>query len=835
MFCGASSEIGASCILLELDGKRILLDSGIRLSGEPLPEFNLIKENGDLDCIIVSHAHTDHTGSLPIISKEFSNCSIFMTHPTKEITRVLLHDSLKLMKYRETEIPIFAEDDVLKMLERIKCHNFNKTFKPFENSDINVTFYSAGHIAGAACVFIKGSEGSIFYTGDFSITAQRTVGRADILKLSPDILITESTYGDKLHSSRKIEEEKLIDLVKNVYERNGKILIPAFAVGRAQEVILILKGAINKKQLPPIPIYIDGMVKEICNIYKNHPNYLKEELAKKIWKEKEVFYSEEVIPVLNQEQRNDIINKNEPCCVISSSGMLTGGFSAFYAEHFATDEKNYIAITGYQDEESPGRALLDITDKVKEERIWKINDKNIILNCDFGKYSLSAHADKNEILGVIEKLQPRKIFLIHGAVPVLEKLSEEISNQKTERYREVFIPKNGEKYEINFKNPRKELKTYSLLSMNKNSFPSEENIPEIYDFIVEKIHPLRIYHYTVDDLIFIWKGDYNYTEEELANFQNIINKTKYFVHKERKMFLFRTADKKELELSENIAFNGNMILELLNDFFPKNAGLFKKGVRNDQEIIILNFNFPKVVKEKLIHKIKELENITGWSTEINDIPNLLEIENLVRGLLDEDIQFLNKISYYNDKNLVKATLSKKPDYEEEIEYNFFEETGIKLILDYPNRIVIKEDLINSKPKNRMDQFSASALIERAFSDIEHKIYKKSVKINSNGEKYLEVNFISYVVGVRYLNTIKELEHETGWEIVISKNSNQIELIHIINNILKKYNISIKKNPSILENIKKAKVKLNDAIEEIILVKLSDEIFYKTGFTLELEK
>ena len=470
IFCGASSEIGASCIFLNIDGKNIVMDSGIRMTSDPLPQFSSIQENKVVDCILVSHAHMDHTGSLPVLSREFPLAQIFMTHPTRDITRNLLYDSLKIMNGKETEIPVFAENDVLSMLNKIKCLGFNYTFKPFHDSEIKVTFYPAGHIAGAACIFIEGEEGSVFYTGDFAVVPQKTVGGADFPKLRPDVLITESTYGDKLHSNRKVEEDKLVEMVKMVIERGGKILIPAFAVGRAQEVILILRSAMNKGQLQKIPVYVDGLVRTVCSIYKNNPNYLKYELAQRVWHEKDVFYSDDVRAINDNETRKKIIEGDEPCCIVSSSGMLSGGYSVFYAEHLAKNEKNFIAITGYQDEESPGRYLLNLVETPRDERTLKLGDKTITVKCDFGKYSLSAHGDKGEILGVIEKLQPRKIFLIHGGPEILASLAKDVQAQPVERRREIYIPKNGEEFLITFHNPRKQLnKENEIPSMVKNT------------------------------------------------------------------------------------------------------------------------------------------------------------------------------------------------------------------------------------------------------------------------------------------------------------------------------------------------------------------------------
>lgn len=156
-----------------------------------------------------------------------------------------MYDSLKIME-REAEIPAYAEIHVKEMLNRIICHTPGHTFSPFLDADLKVTFYSAGHIAGAASIYTIGNDGSIFYSGDFSRFRQNTIEGASIPKLRPDVAFFESTYGDKLHANRELEESRLVEKINAVLKNVGKVLIPAFALGRAQEIILILKKTINK-------------------------------------------------------------------------------------------------------------------------------------------------------------------------------------------------------------------------------------------------------------------------------------------------------------------------------------------------------------------------------------------------------------------------------------------------------------------------------------------------------------------------------------------------------------------------------------------------------------
>jgi hypothetical protein len=214
-----------------------------------------------------------------------------------------------------------------------------------------------------------------------------------------------------MHSDRKTSENKLIATVSEITENGGKVLIPAFAIGRAQEVLTILKQAISNKKLPPVPVYVDGMVRQVCNIYGDHPRYTTPYIAKQS-RRGHAFYNKHIVSVL-QKDRKDIIS-GDPCIIVSSSGMLSGGPSAFYAEKLGKEEKNAIVITGYQDEESPGRALLNLLDSDKKEKIIKINGNDTSIACQIKSYSLSAHADRLQIVSLIDRLRPKTVVLVHG-------------------------------------------------------------------------------------------------------------------------------------------------------------------------------------------------------------------------------------------------------------------------------------------------------------------------------------------------------------------------------------------------------------------------------------
>lgn len=790
-FQGGAAEVGASCIILNIDGKNLLLDCGIRMgTGEVLPDMSIIQQKGGVDAILVSHAHMDHSGGLPVISREYPNAVIYMTHATKDLIRVLLYDSLRIMESREAEIPIFAEVHVRTMLERIVCFSPGFTFRPFDGN-IKVTFYNAGHVAGSSGIYITGDEGAFFYSGDFSVTSQKTVTGASFPKLRPDVAILESTYGDRLHSDRDIEEQKLVEKVKEIISAGNKILIPAFALGRAQEVILILKKAINKGQLPDFKIYIDGMVKDICRVYKLNPNYLKSDLAKKIFRGIDIFYDDNIVAVTGrQEQREEIISKNEPCCIISSSGMLNGGPSQWYLEKLAPHEGNFIAITGYQDEESPGKHLLDLLDTEEGDRFLRLGERTVSVKCGVGKYGLSAHADKTQIISLAHTLGAKQLFFVHGNSDTVASLATEVQKE----YRgKVYSPGNGDEYDFDIRNPRKQLTKQKLTTMSRNDKPMEEDIKDLWEFILQSDQKDRLF--TAEELYYCYTGQENFTEDNILELQGYLNSSGLFEPDIRKPFLFMAIAPDIVEERKNKSryMEVNQMLALADEYFSKESGLYKKGARFEEKVALLYFNFPDAAIEKYRDRIREFEEITGWTVEINRECNLMEAENLIQNLLPSDINISGSISYFRQNNLFKVKVDKSFDTES-ISKKFKEITRLNILFEESDGGSMKLVEPAKRQEGQMEQNKALEIINNSFRDKKDKLYKKSIK-NENGEPVIELSFISPQVGNRYKNFLEELETRICWKIRINQSSNQNEIIKIGTRIFQEAGINITKNLS----------------------------------------
>lgn len=596
-FPGGAMEIGGSCIYIRIAGKNILLDCGIRQSAskDPIPDFCTIQEHGGLDAVIVSHAHMDHIGTLPIISKAYPHARIYMTAMTADLTRVLLYDSLKIMSHKEDEIPHYSEQDVRAMLDRIFPVGFQTSFPIFDQTQMHLTFYPAGHIAGAACVYLVTEEGSLFYSGDFSAFAQRTIEGIRIPKLRPDVSIVETTYGNRLHANRAVEEKRLIQLVKTCILEKKKILIPAFALGRAQEVLLILRAAIQNQEIPAVPIYVDGMVRDINTMYTRNPVFLKNTLGKRILKGNEPFYTKEIQPVAAMQNRDDLLSGPDPVILLSSSGMLTGGPSAYYASRLAPMENACMIITGYQDEESPGRQLLNLLEHPQDQTIT-VNGNTVPVKCRIEQVGLSAHGDKAEIMALLNRLSSRHVFLVHGNPDVIEELGQELAAEDYRR--RIYLPECGQEYEVSLHKKRRQLSFQPSDTMRMQRPFTKEDEKLLWDFW-QAHYPGKAF--SVPQIAYIWygTGDSGTGTEQL---HELLQESSYFSPNARRLFLFEANTPEAV--AEALAPKELTIQELeqqIQTLFS--ASTYRKiSYHTEKKEVLLQFDYPDSQDPELFQK-----------------------------------------------------------------------------------------------------------------------------------------------------------------------------------------------------------------------------------------
>ena len=507
IFVGGASGVGASCVAIEIAQQWIVVDAGVRVDrkSDPLPDLALL-EGKDVRAIFVTHAHADHIGALPLVHQAFPSAPIFASRATGLLMEVMLADALKIMSRRATEemeIPLYPPELVGTMLNAVRPLPVGETLTLPQLPGVSIHASRAGHIAGAVSFSFTGSDGTLVVSGDISSTAQRTVLGA----LPPpvercDLLILESTYGSRLHPNRQGEELRLAQAVGESIARGGHTLIPCFGLGRGQELLLVLQAAQEKGQIPDFPIYVDGLVRRVCSTYTLLPEALPPVLQRQIRKGYLPFNGRNVSFVRDERERERIL-AGPPACILSSSGMLTGGPSVWYAKRLAGQEQAAILITGYQDEEAPGKRLLDLAEK--KNSTLDLDGTTVQVRCHVAKYSLSAHADGGELAAYAAALKPRKVALVHGdeeARMALRRLLAET---------EVVLPENGstltpQSSRLRISKSAEPIATLSTLpsGIGQGRDLTLDELPELWQAVTE-IPSLRIV--TARELAYTWYGE----------------------------------------------------------------------------------------------------------------------------------------------------------------------------------------------------------------------------------------------------------------------------------------------------------------------------------------
>lgn len=409
---GGGEEIGGSAILVEGGGHRILVDAGLHPDGRgPVDIARLFEDGGPLNAIIVTHAHTDHAGYIPALVNRYPRVPVICSVPTAQLLPTMWADSAKVMERRSNDAgaadgsalpPLYGAAEVEQAEGCIQDMPFGRTFRL---GDFEVTLFIAGHILGAVGVVIAAGDRKVVITGDISgpddaylsVEQLRVPSR---LVAGADLLVIETTYCHNDHTPRTQQESGLVSAVRSVVSRRGRVLIPAFGLGRSQEIVMILR-----EHLPDVPVLLDGMAKEISTIYEKVAEQSGQELT---------IVGGQVRPV---EHRGRMIETFHSGVIVSTSGMLTGGPSVEWAKAILPNEADALLLCGYQDEEAPGRRLEALADGRGSRQLLladRWGEELIDVRADVRKYRLSAHADRRGLLDVIKMVQPKATMLVHG-------------------------------------------------------------------------------------------------------------------------------------------------------------------------------------------------------------------------------------------------------------------------------------------------------------------------------------------------------------------------------------------------------------------------------------
>ncbi len=416
---GGFRQVGRSCALLHTQDSKIMIDCGVDVSSvNSTPYLHLpeVLPFETLDAVVITHAHLDHSGLVPLLYKYGFDGPIYCTPPTRDMSTLLQMDYLKVAAADAKKIPYSAENirDLIK-----HCITMDYGDTTDITPDVRLTFHNAGHILGSAIAHFHVGEGlyNIAFSGD--IKYERTWLFNPAINRFPrlEAIFLESTYGgrDDFQPSRKEATERLSDIIQSTIKKKGKLLIPVFAVGRSQEVMIVLENLVKTKKIPKINVYLDGMIWEATAIHTAYPEYLNNKLRSQIFQQGENPLLSDIFKrVDSHEMRQEIINDHpKSCVVLATSGMMNGGPVMEYFKEWAQDKKNTIAFVGYQAEGTLGKRIQKGWTEIPLNtggNVVNIKMKMNVETCD----GFSGHSDRRQLLNFINNMSPRPERIIFG-------------------------------------------------------------------------------------------------------------------------------------------------------------------------------------------------------------------------------------------------------------------------------------------------------------------------------------------------------------------------------------------------------------------------------------
>jgi Cft2 family RNA processing exonuclease len=897
-FLGGADEVGASGILIELAGRRILVDSGIRpspkarygLAGDQLPDLSLLDQAGGLDAILVTHAHTDHTGALELVVGRYPGVPVYATPPTAALARVLHQDARRIMQTRleeEGELPLFDDLAVSRLVEAFVQVPFHE--RQALGAGLAATFYPAGHIAGAAMIGLESDEGRVLISGDVSFTPQRTVGGARLPAFEPDILVLESTYGGRLHANRAVQERRLVETVREVSGAGGKVLVPAFALGRAQEILLILSEFQRRGELPPVPVWADGMVRAVCQVYASFPGYLPLPLQE----QGAEFFQGSIRPVRGGEQRTALVWQADPAVIVSSSGMLAGGPSMAYARALAGQPQHAILLTGYQDEESPGRRLQEMAGRGRGA-LYLGKDK-VDVQCRLGTYSLSAHADEAQLISMVETLNPAHVLLVHGDEAARASLSTALQARK----RHVWLPRAGQSLEFSF-----------AAETRQPARGIGQGLPPDARLLWQGAAAEAGGYFQLGELAQAWWGRAAGAAEEAALEKALLADDLYFAPDPRRPGIFRARPAAQVEVTVErrermaglrdlpgqwLALRGtggsarlarctstaqdhfwvedeegeaarawpedllavygserpaadqaqaaggglgrtvmepNQALAAAAGRFPPEARLRKTGYRLDQRVLLLTFEFPDRARERYGEQIEQLEQQTGWTVELAPEANQNALFLLAQDVLPPGWRIVKGPALHRQERQVSITAAGPSEDMADLEQaasNFLAESGFSLAITPAAE----------PPRPAPGPLKGAAAgkpweINAAYNAIKGGLEGTSLYKTSLKGSEIVLSFISPQVGRRYQERVDVLAKQVGWPLAINPQANQGAIQEAAQALLRRAGLAIVKGPGIYPDKAEVTVTVAGELEEDREAELEAEFEDLTGFRLALQ-
>ncbi len=430
---GGGSEIGANSYQLGINGHNLLLDCGIHPKKEGVEALpNLTGLTSYPEAVIVSHAHIDHCGAVPYLLKMFSSTELYATAPTVRIMDRMLHNSVSVMgtlglERGIREYPLYSHRDVERAVRRAYGMEFDEEFALTWTSPVRVSFHHSGHVLGSACVLVKAPEHTLFYTGDVCLSDQELMHGAALPDHLPpiDTLVIESTRGahvGETGTTYESEIRRFADEVAAVLSKGGTVLVPSFALGRTQEMLNIISRLQFEGALPEVPIYASGLGRAVYEIYDEFTDFLRPEVSLQPLRQ---------YPRIGDVWERRVARKllREPAIIVTTSGMMVENTpSAMIARELVKEDRHAIFFVGYLDPDTLGYKLLHA--KKGDSLCFELHGPAQSVELENRQtFNFSAHARREELCDLVERLAPKNVVFVHGDPEAVEWMSGHVNGR----------------------------------------------------------------------------------------------------------------------------------------------------------------------------------------------------------------------------------------------------------------------------------------------------------------------------------------------------------------------------------------------------------------------